>query len=409
MPQISKGETFADSQQLTATRLNQLVDSAQILVGAITDQPSITANTLEATDSTIVNDAGTLKEATIGDILNSNLPVTSSIVTTSAVNGSANSDVIITPNDAVAVTSKVFTSADGITSVVTSVAHGFQTGQVINITASIAAYSGLYAITVLTVDTFSYKIRQTTPVAASGTCSYTRKGTELVKGSKSTLYNSYIGGSSTIEGSQIVRGNQSIDGNLEVVGTATFNNAPQVLTSVIKPRFDYFVQTRAQAVYNSGWGGLQNLANIYGTKLPLVDITFTPQKAGNIVVLCWSLFGEGYNAASDMVFLVTRTPNSGVGAGVPVHLPDAVDASNNTWSGVTTCGHDGNDATTPSTVTVKIVDLNTLDVSCTYSVYFRSANNRLSYWHFNRAVNGTGGALDLENGLSLGHAHEIYT
>lgn len=92
MAQISKGDTFVNGEQVDGNRLNQLVDSAQLLVGAITDQPSITANTLEATDSTIVNDAGTLKEATIGDILNSNLPVT-----TSSITGGAGSDIVVTP------------------------------------------------------------------------------------------------------------------------------------------------------------------------------------------------------------------------------------------------------------------------------------------------------------------------
>ena len=92
MAQISKGDTFVDGQQVTGARLNQLVDSSTLLVGAITDQPSITANTLEATDSTIVNDAGTLKEATIGDILNSNLPIS-----TSSVTGGAGTDIVITP------------------------------------------------------------------------------------------------------------------------------------------------------------------------------------------------------------------------------------------------------------------------------------------------------------------------
>jgi hypothetical protein len=92
MAQISKGDTFTDGQQVTGARLNQLVDASQLLVGAITDQPSITANTLEATDSTIVNDAGVLKEATIGDILNSNIPVT-----TSSINGVAGADIVLTP------------------------------------------------------------------------------------------------------------------------------------------------------------------------------------------------------------------------------------------------------------------------------------------------------------------------
>jgi hypothetical protein len=92
MAQISKGDTFVDGQQVTGARLNQLVDSSTLLVGAITDQPNLTANTLEATDSTIVNDAGVLKEATIGDILGSNIPVA-----TSAIVGGAGVDITITP------------------------------------------------------------------------------------------------------------------------------------------------------------------------------------------------------------------------------------------------------------------------------------------------------------------------
>lgn len=92
MAQISKGDTFTDGQQVTGARLNQLVDSSTLLIGAITEQGNLTPNTLEATDSTIVNDGGVLKEATIGDILNSNLPVT-----TSAVAGGAGVDLILTP------------------------------------------------------------------------------------------------------------------------------------------------------------------------------------------------------------------------------------------------------------------------------------------------------------------------
>ena len=92
MAQISKGDTFVDGQQVTGARLNQLVDASVLLVGAITDQPSITANTLQATDTTLVNDAGVLKEATIGDFLNSNLPIS-----TSSITGGAGVDLVITP------------------------------------------------------------------------------------------------------------------------------------------------------------------------------------------------------------------------------------------------------------------------------------------------------------------------
>jgi hypothetical protein len=93
MAQIQKGDTFTNGQQVDATRLNQLVDSSVLLVGAIVEQPNITPNTLEATDSTLVNDGGVLKEATIGDILNSNLPVR-----TSSITGGVGTDIVITPN-----------------------------------------------------------------------------------------------------------------------------------------------------------------------------------------------------------------------------------------------------------------------------------------------------------------------
>lgn len=92
MAQISKGDTFVDGQQVTGARLNQLVDSSALLVGAIADQAAVTANTLEATDGLLVNDAGTLKKATVGDVLNSNLPIT-----TSSVTGGAGVDITITP------------------------------------------------------------------------------------------------------------------------------------------------------------------------------------------------------------------------------------------------------------------------------------------------------------------------
>ncbi|CAB4144001.1 hypothetical protein UFOVP460_12 [uncultured Caudovirales phage] len=92
MAQISKGDTFTNGEQVTGSRLNQLVDGSSLLVGAITDQPSITANTLQSTDSTIVNDAGVLKEATIGDFLNSNLPIT-----TSSITGVTGVDIVVAP------------------------------------------------------------------------------------------------------------------------------------------------------------------------------------------------------------------------------------------------------------------------------------------------------------------------
>ena len=252
----------------------------------------------------------------------------------------------------------------------------------------------------------------TAATAGSSTLSYTKKGLVKNTGNKSVAGSLFVDGSTAIAGSEYIAGNQTVagnstvTGNLAVTGTATFNNAPQVLTSVIKPRFDYFVQTRTQTTLTSGWGGNQNTSNLYGTKITAVDLTFTPQKAGNKVVLTWTIFGECSNSPYN-VFLVTRTPNSGAGAGVAVALPDAVDSTNNTWSGVSS-QYDGDDASTPGIITVKIVDSSTLDVSCTYSVHFRASANVSVNFYLNGSVSGTGG-LGLESGMSLGHAHEIYT
>jgi hypothetical protein len=94
MTQLSKGDTFADGQQVTGVRLNGLVDNATVLPGVITDQINITANTVASDDSVLIHDlsATALREATVGDLLNSGLAIT-----TGSVTGNAGADVVITP------------------------------------------------------------------------------------------------------------------------------------------------------------------------------------------------------------------------------------------------------------------------------------------------------------------------
>lgn len=312
---------------------------------------------------------------------------------------------------------------------VTSPAHGLTTGTAVTTTASDPNYSGAsVTITVLNANQFTYTLSSFPPsrpassgilsytparLASAGTLSYVQIGFAVVSGRFRVSGNTELAGT-RVSGDLSVTGNAAIEGTSRFTGAtsflapATFYNDVKVRGVDIKPRFDYFAQTRALTVYTGFWGGLQNPANPFGTKIAELDLTFTPRKAGNQVILNWTIFGEAWNSAADMVWVVTRTPLSGAGANVPVALANSVDAQNNTWSGVTSGGHDANDGTTPSTINVKIVDLNTLDVPCTYSVHFRSANNRTSYWHLNRSVNSAG-ALDHETGLSLGHAHEIFT
>ena len=190
MAQLSKGDTFADTQQLTATRLNQLVDSATLLVGAITDQPSITANTLEATDTTLVNDAGTLKEATISDFLNSGLPVTSSVI-----NASANKDIVVTPYDSASVAGSSYVSGDGLTVVVTTLAaHGLVANNVVLISGAGTGYNGTFKITAVTSLTFTYVMFTAATATGSPTsCTYVRKASEIVNGNTVATGNTFVG------------------------------------------------------------------------------------------------------------------------------------------------------------------------------------------------------------------------
>jgi hypothetical protein len=209
MAQLSKGETFADSQQLTATRLNQLVDSAQLLVGAITDQPSITANTLEATDTTIVNDAGTLKEATISDILNSGLPITSAVI-----NAPATNDIVVTPFDSASVAGSSYVSGDGLTVVVTTLAaHGLVVNNVVLISGAGTGYNGTFKITAVTSLTFTYVIfTAATPTASPTACTYVRKASEIVNGNIVATGSAFVG-------------NKLDTLDLEVKGTASIKTA----------------------------------------------------------------------------------------------------------------------------------------------------------------------------------------
>ncbi len=179
MPQILKGDTFANSQQLTAARLNQLVDSAQILVGAITEQPLITPSTLVSTDTTIVNDGGVLKQTSVSDILNSGIPVT-----TPSITSTANNDVIVTPLDGVSVAGSNYTSIDGLTVVVTTLSpHGLSVNNVVLISGAGVGYNGTFFLTNVTSTTFTYvMLNAATPTASPTACTYVRKASQIVNG-----------------------------------------------------------------------------------------------------------------------------------------------------------------------------------------------------------------------------------
>lgn len=207
MTQILKGDTFADGQQVTGARLNQLLDSAQMLVGSITEQTAIASGTVASDDNVAISDTstGALRKATVGDLLGSDIPLIASSLTA----GSAK-DVTVTPNDATAVTGSTYTSADGLTVVVTtSSAHGLSVGQVVLISGASAGYNGTFRLTVAAGTSFTY-VMTTAATAGSGSLTYTKKGTEKVAGNLAVTGNSYVDGNETVAGTLRVTGSANL-------------------------------------------------------------------------------------------------------------------------------------------------------------------------------------------------------
>lgn len=231
MPQIQCPIDYVPLQQVTAANLNAHVNSAVILPGIITDQTNLTANTVASGDSVLLYDlsATALREATAGDLLGSNVPVT-----TSAITAGANSDIVITPNDGVIVTGQAYTSGDGQTVTVTSTAHTLTVGQVILVTAATATdYNGTFRVTTVATNSFTYVIFPGV-TAGSGTLSYTKKALVKNPANKSIAGNLYVDGTMEVNGSAkfsqsvLASGSVTSSGPFTSSGTANFTGALQV-------------------------------------------------------------------------------------------------------------------------------------------------------------------------------------
>lgn len=439
MAQITKGDTFADGQQLTAARLNQLIDSATVLPNIITDQTNLTANTVASGDSILLYDlsATALREATASDLLNSNIPVT-----TSSVTAGANSDITLTTSDGTIVNTGVtYASANGLNvTVTTPTAHGLVVGQVITVSSAGTGYNGTFRITAVTTTspfTFSY-VMTVAATATTGTpsCAYTRQGAvrnndhEVIAGNLyvdgTTFINTLTSPTGTlpISGSATIGGNVSIGGATTQTGNLNCSADLNVKTFKVLPRYDYIVQNRDPAIYGVSWGGNQNPTNLWGIEIPSMTITFTPKQAGNIIILTWNISGELASTTNgDGVWLVTRTVN-GVEDAVksytitPPVAPAtvgtvtatanlSVDASNNTWSGTAPVPYDNDQSTTPNVSVIKIVDGYSSNLPTTYKLRLRmSSNATTTNFNFNRS-GFAAFALGNEQCMSVGHAQEI--
>jgi hypothetical protein len=242
MAQFQSPETYVDGQQVTATRLNNQTNGAIALPGLITDQTNITANTVASGDSVLLYDlsATALREANVSDVLGSNVPVT-----TSAVTGGANSDIVLTPNDGAIVTGQAYTSGDGLTVTVTSTAHGLVVGQVILITAAATGYNGTFRVATVATNSFTY-VMTTAATPGSSTLSYTKKGTIRNAGNESVAGSLFVAGSAVISGAAALTGATTISGAATVSGATTVSGA---LTSSGTANFTGTLQYKSTPIF----------------------------------------------------------------------------------------------------------------------------------------------------------------
>jgi hypothetical protein len=174
MPQINKGDTFANGEQVTGTRLNQLVDSATILPAIITDQTNLTANTVATVDSVLLYDlsATALREATASDLLNSNLAVT-----TSSITGGAGVNLVITPASTYKVDVAGAFEADSST-----IVGAATIGGTLGVTGAVTASSTLGVTGALTASSTLAVTGTTTLTGAATASDVTASGTVNITG-----------------------------------------------------------------------------------------------------------------------------------------------------------------------------------------------------------------------------------
>ena len=291
MPQLNKGDTFADGQQVTGVRLNNLVDGATILPGIITDQTNITANTIASGDSILLYDlsATALREANVSDVLGSNLPIT-----TSAVTAGANNDILITPNDGVIVTGQTYTSANGLTVTVTSTAHLLTVGQVILVTAAGTGYNGTFRVATVLTNSFTY-VMTTAATAGSGTLSYTKKAMVNNPANESIAGTLYVDGTLAVAGTSTFTGNATFTagvGGTSAIKIATGTTAERP-ASPVAGQLRFNTTSGALEVYSgTGWinGVTSGSANFDGT----VNITGAIQYNGKPVYGVYEWY-DAYN------------------------------------------------------------------------------------------------------------------
>lgn len=227
--QIYPGDSFANGQQVDATRLNDHVGKAVLKVGAITEQAENTG--IVGTDVIPFADvsANTINKIKVADLFLINVPIKPSNVETGVISA-VPADGRITVNSA----SKNYTPggtyyANGYFITVTLSSHEVKVGDFVTLYTS-SGLDGTYWVETTTSNTFVCRLNTNVSSAVSGVVTYfTRNATATFNGnvSSNSLYSPFISSGVARLGSLLINGKTplTVEDNLSKVyvksGTST--------------------------------------------------------------------------------------------------------------------------------------------------------------------------------------------
>ncbi len=137
-----------------------------------------------------------------------------------------------------------------------------------------------------------------------------------------------------------------------------------------------------------------------GTTINTLNLTVTPRRSQNRLIMRWSMFGEMHH---DNVFLVHRD-----GALITALGEEGYNNTigNNRWSGITNQTYDQNTDSTPNVITIIYSQIAGSTAQRTYAPAVRSSSTG-TYTYFQNRTNSSLGQNNYENGVSFGVLYEV--
>lgn len=137
-----------------------------------------------------------------------------------------------------------------------------------------------------------------------------------------------------------------------------------------------------------------------GTTITSLNLTVTPKRAQNRLIMRWNMFGElHYNN----VFLVHKNGSLITDAGEQGYNNDA---GNNRWSGITNQIYDQNQDSTPNIITIIYSQIAGSTTARTYAPAVRGSGATAHTYYQNRTISSAG-QNNYENGVSFGILYEV--